>query len=147
MRHRHFTAVQTAHVRHIWAPFVPGKPNRETKPGCSGTYSAGVVFQISTWEVRMRVSHGILALAITLTVAPIEIAAAHGGGSASGGSVGAAGDLRSASPEQQAKDAYNSGVRSIKKAQEYDSDAAKASSPEKAAKAQDKARQAYSKAL
>ena len=94
----------------------------------------------------MRVSHGILALTITLMVAPIEIAAAHGGGSLGGGADSVS-DSRSSTPEEQAKDAYNSGVRSIKKAQGYDSDAAKASSPEKAAKAQDKARQAYSKAL
>jgi tetratricopeptide (TPR) repeat protein len=86
-------------------------------------------------------------LTITLMVTPIQIAAAHGGGSVGGGSGGSTGDSRSASPEAQAKDAYNSGVRSIKKAQDYDSDAAKASSPEKAAKAQEKARQAYSKAL
>jgi len=98
----------------------------------------------------MRVSHGILALTITLMVGPVEIAAAHGGGgmggSSSTGSTGSAAYPRS-TPEDQAKDAYNSGVRSIKKAQDYDSDAAKASSPEKAAKAQDKAHQAYSKAL
>ena len=97
----------------------------------------------------MRVSHGILALIITLMVAPVEIAAAHGGGSAGGGapdSTGSASYPRS-TPEDQAKDAYNSGVRSIKKAQDYDSDAAKASSPDKAAKAQDKANKAYSKAL
>src|SRR3984885_15264417 len=97
----------------------------------------------------MRVSHGILALTITLMVAPVEFAAAHGGGGMGGGasgSTGSAGFPRS-TPEDQAKDAYNSGVRSIKKAQEYDSDAAKAPNPEKAAKAQDKAHQAYSKAL
>jgi hypothetical protein len=46
-----------------------------------------------------------------------------------------------------AKRAYNSGVGSLKKAQEYDSDAAKASNPQKSAKALDKARQYYSKAL
>jgi len=94
----------------------------------------------------MRFSHGILALTITLMVAPVEFAAAHGGGSTGGGATGSASSSRS-TPEEQAKDAYNSGVRFIKKAQGYDADAAKASSPEKAAKAQDKARQAYSKAL
>jgi tetratricopeptide (TPR) repeat protein len=97
----------------------------------------------------MRVSHGILALTITLMVAQVEIAAAHGGGGMGGGSTGSTGSVPypRSTPEDQAKDAYNSGVRSIKKAQDYDSDAAKASSPEKAAKAQDKAHQAYSKAL
>jgi tetratricopeptide (TPR) repeat protein len=77
---------------------------------------------------------------------PVEFAAAHGGGSMGGGATGSASYSRS-TPEDQAKDAYNSGVRSIKKAQEYDADAAKAPSPEKAAKAQGKAHQAYSKAL
>src|ERR1700678_2652074 len=98
----------------------------------------------------MRVSHGILALTITLMVAPVEIAAAHGSGSMGGNATGPAspmGGYPRSTPEDQAKDAYNSGVRSIKKAQDYDSDAAKAPSPEKAAKAQDKAHQAYSKAL
>ena len=97
----------------------------------------------------MRVSHGILALTITLMVAPVEIAAAHGSGSMGGGATGSTGSVSypRSTPEDQAKDAYNSGVRSIKKAKEYDADAAKASSPEKAAKAQDKAHQAYSKAL
>ena len=33
----------------------------------------------------MRFSHGILALTITLMVAPVEFAAAHGGGSTGGG--------------------------------------------------------------
>ena len=97
----------------------------------------------------MRVSHGILALTITLMAAPVEIAAAHGGGGMGGGASGSTGSVGypRSTPEDQAKDAYNSGVRSIKKAQDYDSDAAKAPSPEKAAKAQDKARLAYSKAL
>src|ERR1700721_4168432 len=97
----------------------------------------------------MRVSHGILALTITLMVAQVEIAAAHGGGGMGGGSTGSTGSVPypRSTPEDQAKDAYNSGVRSIKKAQAYVSDAAKASSPEKAAKAQDKAHQAYSQAL
>jgi tetratricopeptide (TPR) repeat protein len=97
----------------------------------------------------MRVSHGILALTITLTMAPVEFAAAHGGGSMGGGATGSTGSVSysRSTPEDQAKDAYNSGVRSIKKARDYDSDAAKAPSPEKATKAQDKAHQAYSKAL
>ena len=51
------------------------------------------------------------------------------------------------SPEDAAKSAYNSGVRSIKKAQEYDADAAKASAPDKAAKAHDKAQKYYRESL
>jgi tetratricopeptide (TPR) repeat protein len=96
----------------------------------------------------MRVSGGILGLALTLMVAPVGIGYAHGGGSMSGGGMPeAAGGSQSGTPEDRAKAAYNSGVRTIKKAQEYESDAAKASNPEKGAKALDKARQYYSKAL
>jgi tetratricopeptide (TPR) repeat protein len=51
------------------------------------------------------------------------------------------------SPDDAAKSAYNSGVRSIKKAQEYDADAAKASTPDKAAKAHDKAQKYYRESL
>jgi tetratricopeptide (TPR) repeat protein len=95
----------------------------------------------------MRVAHGILGLTAALLLAPVGIGFAHGGGSMSGGgSTGASGGSRS-SPEDAAKAAYNSGIRSIKKAQEYESDAAKTSNPEKSAKALDKARQNYSKAL
>jgi tetratricopeptide (TPR) repeat protein len=82
-------------------------------------------------------------------VAPVEIAAAHGSGGMGGNATGPTNSMGypRSTPEDQAKDDYNSGVRSIKKAQDYDSDAAKAPTPEKAAKAQDKAHQAYSKAL
>jgi len=46
-----------------------------------------------------------------------------------------------------AKSAYNTGVRDIKRAQDYDADSAKASTPEKAAKAHDKAQKAYRDSL
>jgi tetratricopeptide (TPR) repeat protein len=95
----------------------------------------------------MRVSRGIVSFAVMLIIAPAGVAFAHGGGSMSGGgSVGSAAGSPSR-PEDAAKAAYNSGVRSIKKAEECDSDAAKASNPQKSAKALDKARQFYSKAL
>jgi tetratricopeptide (TPR) repeat protein len=95
----------------------------------------------------MRVSRGILGLAVTLMVAPVGIGFAHGGGSMSGG--GTAGSMTGSSsrPEEMAKAAYNSGVHSIKEAKEYEADAAKASNPQKSAKALDKAHQYYSKAL
>jgi tetratricopeptide (TPR) repeat protein len=96
----------------------------------------------------MRVGRGILALAAALMVAPAGISLAHGTGSMGGGGAGAPmGGSQPGRPEDQGKSAYNAGVRSIKKAQEYDSDAAKASNPDKSAKARDKARQNYSKAL
>jgi tetratricopeptide (TPR) repeat protein len=96
----------------------------------------------------MRVSRGILGLTVALAVAPVGIGFAHGGGSMGGGGVSdSAAGSRSSSPENAAKAAYNSGVRSIKEAKEYESDAAKASNPQKSAKALDKAHQYYSKAL
>ena len=97
----------------------------------------------------MRISRGILVLTVALAVAPVGIGFAHGGGSMGGGGGAGApmGGSQSGTPEDQAKSAYNSGVRSIKKAQEYEADAAKAAAPEKSAKARDKARQNYSKAV
>jgi tetratricopeptide (TPR) repeat protein len=96
----------------------------------------------------MRVTRGILGITLALMAAPVGIGFAHGGGSmGGGGSTGSMGDSRSNAPADAAKSAYNSGVRSIKKAQDYDSDAAKAANPEKSAKALDKAREYYSKAL
>jgi tetratricopeptide (TPR) repeat protein len=85
-------------------------------------------------------------IAFTALIAPMSAALAHGGGSSSGPSGGGA----SASPHaatDAAKTAYNAGVHSIKKAHEYDLDAAKASTPDKAAKAHDKAQKAYREAL
>jgi tetratricopeptide (TPR) repeat protein len=96
----------------------------------------------------MRVSRGFLGLAAALMVAPVGMGFAHGGGSMSGGgSTGSVGDSRPSAPADAAKSAYNSGVRSIKKAAEYESDAAKASNPDKSAKALGKAHEYYSKAL
>jgi tetratricopeptide (TPR) repeat protein len=98
----------------------------------------------------MQVSRGILGLMVALMVAPVGIGFASGGGSMGGGGGGAAqpmGNSQSRIPEDMAKAAYNSGVRTVKKAQECESDAAKASSPQKSAKALEKAQQYYSKAL
>jgi tetratricopeptide (TPR) repeat protein len=95
----------------------------------------------------MRSCIGLLIFS-TLGLAPVGIALAHGGGSMSGGS-GPSGMVSNnpRSAEDAAKSAYNSGVRSIKKAQEYDADAAKASAPDKSAKAHDKAQKAYRESL
>lgn len=95
----------------------------------------------------MQLGRDILILTFALIMAP-GIGLANGGGSMSGGSsAGSMTGSQRGTPEDAAKSAYNSGVRSIKKAQDYDADAAKASSPEKSAKALDKAHQSYSKAL
>jgi len=86
-------------------------------------------------------------LTIALALAPVGIGFAHGGGSMSGGGGDSMSGSRPSSPENAAKAAYNSGVRSVKEAKQYESDAAKASNPQKSAKALDKAHQYYSKAL
>lgn len=92
--------------------------------------------------VIMRSFLGILGFLAALTVAPAGAALAHGGGSMPSAPAG----MVTASPRSvadAAKNAYNAGVRNIKKAQEYDAESAKASTPEKAAKAHDKAQKAY----
>lgn len=94
----------------------------------------------------MRGTRGILGLAVALLVAPIGVGFAHGGGSMGGGTESMS-TPQAGRPEDAGKSAYNAGVRSIKKAQEYESDAAKSSNAEKSAKARDKAHQNYSKAL
>jgi tetratricopeptide (TPR) repeat protein len=83
-----------------------------------------------------------------LMAAP-AIGLANGGGSMSGGgaNAGSMSGSQRGTPEDSAKSAYNSGVHDIKKAQDYEADAAKASKPEKSAKALDKAHQYYSKSL
>jgi tetratricopeptide (TPR) repeat protein len=94
----------------------------------------------------MRITRAIIGLTVALTAAPIGTGFASGGGSmGGGGSMPSMGEP--ASPEDAAKTAYNAGVRTIKKAKECDSDAAKASTPEKSAKAHGKAQEYYSKAL
>ena len=94
----------------------------------------------------MRSFLGSLALIAALGVAPAGAALAHGGGSMSSGPSG----MVTATPRSTvdaAKNAYNAGVRYLKKAQEYDAEAAKAATPEKAAKAHDKGQKAYHDSL
>lgn len=94
----------------------------------------------------MRSFLGIFALTAAFAVAPFGAALAHGGGSMPSGSSG----MVTATPRNAAdaaKSAYNAGVRSIKKAQEYDAEAAKASTPEKAAKAHEKGQKSYHDSL
>jgi len=94
----------------------------------------------------MRNILGIFVFTTAFAVAPVGAALAHGGGSMPSGPSG----MVTATPRSggdAAKSAYNAGVRNIKKAQDYDADAAKASTPEKAAKAHDKAQKAYRDSL
>jgi tetratricopeptide (TPR) repeat protein len=95
----------------------------------------------------MRSRFGMLIIATALGVVPVGFALAHGGGSMSGGSPAGTVSSSQRSADEAAKSAYNSGVRSIKKAQEYDADAVKASTPEKVAKAHDKAQKSYRESL
>ncbi len=94
----------------------------------------------------MRSALGILIVATTMTLTPAGIVFAHGGGSMPSGPSG----MVTATPRNSgdaAKSAYNAGIRNVKKAQDYDAEAAKASTPEKAAKAHDKAQKAYHDSL
>jgi tetratricopeptide (TPR) repeat protein len=94
----------------------------------------------------MRNLLSTLILTSALSLAPAGSALANGGGPMpSGGSSVSAGSQRS--PEDAAKAAYNAGVRSIKKAKDSDADAAKASTPEKIAKAREKAQKYYRESL
>ena len=94
----------------------------------------------------MRTLLGTLCLAIAGTVILAKVGLAqHGstnGGSPAGtvsselGSAGAAAEL-----------AYNSGLRTVKRAQAYDGQALKASTPEKAAKSHERAQEAYRESI
>jgi tetratricopeptide (TPR) repeat protein len=96
----------------------------------------------------MRSNFGMLMITTTLAVAPVAIALAHGGGSMpSGGSPAGTVTSTPRSADEGAKSAYNAGVKNVKRAQEYDADAAKASTPEKIAKAHEKAQKAYRESL
>jgi tetratricopeptide (TPR) repeat protein len=96
----------------------------------------------------MRITLNIVTLMAALSAAPMGQAWANGGGSM-GGAGGSAGSMMGAArtPEDAAKSAYNAGVRSIKKAKDYESDAAKAATDEKRGKASEKSRKYYSEAL
>jgi tetratricopeptide (TPR) repeat protein len=94
----------------------------------------------------MRSYLGILIVTATLTATPVGIVLGHGGGAAPSGPSGTV-TATPRNPDDAAKSAYNSGVRSIKKAQESDADAAKASTPDKATKAREKAQKYYREAL
>jgi tetratricopeptide (TPR) repeat protein len=88
-------------------------------------------------------------IATTLIAAPVGIGFAHGSGGSSspGGSgmVSSEGAMRNR--EEAAKIGYRSAVRIIKNAKDYDADAAKAATPEKSAKAHDKAQKSYQEAI
>ena len=77
-----------------------------------------------------RLSGFAIAMILAATTA-----IASGGGPMSGGNSAASFEPRELTPEEQAKQAYNTGIKWIKKAKDYDADAEKASTPEKKSKA------------
>ena len=86
-------------------------------------------------------------LSATLSLAPLSLSLASGGGGMpSGGSMGSMQPIQR-TPQDIAKSAYNSGVRSIKDAKDHEEDAAKADKDEKKNKYLEKAQKSYSKAL
>jgi len=95
----------------------------------------------------MREFLGNIIVATALVAAPAGIGFAHGGSSSPSGNgqISSEGVMRNR--EEVAKIAYNSAVRTIKTAKDYDSDAAKAPTPEKSAKAHDKAQKYYQEAI
>ena len=95
----------------------------------------------------MRFYFKAIGVTLALAVAPVALSIAHGGGMSGGSSSGGQMPRVSRSPDDVAKSAYNDGVKAIKKAQDSDEDAAKASTPEKSAKAKEKAQKYYQKAL
>jgi tetratricopeptide (TPR) repeat protein len=95
----------------------------------------------------MRLHTSTLLLATALSLAPFDCSLANGGGSMpSSGSTGTTEPIER-SPEDMAKSAYNSGVRTIKSAKEYEGDAAKTDNDAKKTKLLGKAQKAYARAL
>jgi tetratricopeptide (TPR) repeat protein len=96
----------------------------------------------------MRSCLGTFIFTATLLVTPVGMCFAHGGGPSGGsgsGMVTSEGAMRNR--EEAAKIAYNSAIRTVKNAKDYDSDAAKAATPEKSAKAHEKAQKYYHEAV
>jgi tetratricopeptide (TPR) repeat protein len=100
------------------------------------------------WEVHVRRHPGVVLFAITLMVAPVQWGSASGAGPTNNSDSPAGtvtSDLQNA--VGAAKSAYYRGLSSVRKAQMYDAEAAKASTPEKSANAHDKAQKAYGESV
>lgn len=96
----------------------------------------------------MRFERKIIVSTLALLAMGSADVFASPGGSMNGGS--SRGSMAAAQPrslEQVAIDAYNSGLRDVNKAKDFENDAAKAANDEKKAKALDKSRKAYGSAL
>jgi len=96
--------------------------------------------------MRTRTVLQFLASAVVLIIgAPAW--SAGGGGMPSSGTGNFDMPQRARTPEDMARESYNSGIRHLKDAKEYDEEVAKATDPKKVAKATEKAQKAYQKGL
>jgi tetratricopeptide (TPR) repeat protein len=94
----------------------------------------------------MRTLYGRLCIAIVATVILANVGLAQHGSSTGGSPAGTiSSELRGA--REAAELAYNSGLRTFKRAQAYDGQALKASTPEKAAKSHERAQEAYRESI
>jgi tetratricopeptide (TPR) repeat protein len=95
----------------------------------------------------MRSYFGIFIFTATLVATPVGLAFANGGGSPNGGNGMVTAEGAARTRGDAAKAAYVSAVRAVNYAKDYESDAAKAATPEKKAKAEAKAQKYYQEAL
>jgi tetratricopeptide (TPR) repeat protein len=94
----------------------------------------------------MRTPLGTLCLAIVGTVILAKVGLAQQGSTTDGSPAGTiSSELRGAGAAAEL--AYNSGLRTLKRAQAYDGQALKASTPEKAAKSHERAQGAYRESI
>jgi len=93
----------------------------------------------------MRIGVPFVVAALLVSAAPAAWSA--GGNSMPSNNLPSMAPARELTPEERAKQAYNSGVRAVKKADKYEESAAKASDPRKKDKAEKEAQERYGDAL
>jgi tetratricopeptide (TPR) repeat protein len=91
----------------------------------------------------------ILKALVGMSVVLLGLPAWSAGGSSMPSTGSSSFDMpqRARTPEEVARQAYNSGIKHLKDAKEYDEEVAKATDPKKVAKATEKAQKAYQKGL
>jgi tetratricopeptide (TPR) repeat protein len=98
----------------------------------------------------MQITRQTVATVLVVLAAGMSTCFASGGASMGGGSMGGGqrlGNSMPRSPQDEAVDAYNAGVRDVGKAKDYENDVAKAEKEDKKAKALGKAQKGYATAL
>jgi tetratricopeptide (TPR) repeat protein len=97
----------------------------------------------------MQITRQIVVTVLVVLATGSATCFASAGGSMGKGSMGGGQNLNSMprSPQDEAVDAYNAGVRDVGKAKDYENDAAKAGKEDKRARALGKAQKAYATAL